>query len=260
MTLPGGFHSTDLGSSQQWGFAVLNGDAELGLWELSNAQKQRSETISGLIDTTCTFSKPAYKASDLSDGDRMFLLSKIAGQLGPKQLWFTQNCEACDTPFDSSVELKNIPIKPAAKDFPFVSIEYDKDVLKFRVPTGRDIESLGQKIDIDQARRDLIKRCHVSGDLPELTDRLVDTIDEALEDCAPEIATEPLTQCPDCSSPARLKIDLADIVMQALSNPLKDIHDIASTYHWSEADILSMPKSRREHYLALIEQDEGMIS
>ena len=39
---------------------------------------------------------------------------------------------------------------------------------------------------------------------------------------------------------------------------LADVHRLAWHYHWSEAEILALPRGRRAHYLALIDAARGM--
>ena len=39
-----------------------------------------------------------------------------------------------------------------------------------------------------------------------------------------------------------------------------DIHILASVYHWSEREILAMPRERRRLYLSLVDRSRGMVS
>jgi hypothetical protein len=36
---------------------------------------------------------------------------------------------------------------------------------------------------------------------------------------------------------------------------LREVHELARAYHWSEADILRLDRRRRRRYLALLESD-----
>lgn len=42
---------------------------------------------------------------------------------------------------------------------------------------------------------------------------------------------------------------------------LRDIHELAKTYHWREPDVLRLAHARRKQYLALIaeEQDAELV-
>jgi len=42
---------------------------------------------------------------------------------------------------------------------------------------------------------------------------------------------------------------------------LRQVHELASRYHWSEAELLSLPLPRRQAYLGLIEaeQDRALL-
>ena len=37
---------------------------------------------------------------------------------------------------------------------------------------------------------------------------------------------------------------------------LRDVHRLASRYHWSEAELFSLPLPRREAYLRLIDSEQ----
>lgn len=69
--------------------------------------------------------------------------------------------------------------------------------------------------------------------------------------------------CPACNKETNYTIDLEDLLLRRLHkiklNLLDTIHHIATHYHWSEQEILSLPPDRRAYYLSLIERDEKNI-
>ena len=40
----------------------------------------------------------------------------------------------------------------------------------------------------------------------------------------------------------------------------REVHTLAMQYHWSETDILSLPRERRRRYLRLIDRERGVHS
>ena len=61
--------------------------------------------------------------------------------------------------------------------------------------------------------------------------------------------------CPDCHQQWEPVFDMARFVWQELHawalRLLRDIDTLASSYHWSETDILAMSPRRRQAYLEL---------
>lgn len=63
--------------------------------------------------------------------------------------------------------------------------------------------------------------------------------------------------CPDCGNVADVSPDLTALALERLSHTqqalISEVHLLASRYHWSERDVLEMPRWRRERYLELVE-------
>ena len=62
--------------------------------------------------------------------------------------------------------------------------------------------------------------------------------------------------CPDCGRVNLIDFDLEGWILRLLaeeqSRLLDDVHGLASTYHWSEAEICALPPWRRRAYLARV--------
>jgi hypothetical protein len=77
---------------------------------------------------------------------------------------------------------------------------------------------------------------------------------EALEALDPlaDIALD--AACPSCGAANELQFDAAAFVWRELAarapRILREVAELARTFHWSERDILAMPASRRAFYLA----------
>lgn len=76
-------------------------------------------------------------------------------------------------------------------------------------------------------------------------------------------AADPLTSltveaaCPRCRSKSSLEMDLEGILLKSLAVEqqilARDVHALASVFHWSESDILALSPPRRAKYLRMIE-------
>jgi hypothetical protein len=84
-------------------------------------------------------------------------------------------------------------------------------------------------------------------------------IDQALEDVSPEAVTETTMVCPSCGEPTRAQLDVTAMPLSSADLLYQEVHRIASTYHWSEREILSLTRQRRQRYLALIARQHGAV-
>lgn len=68
------------------------------------------------------------------------------------------------------------------------------------------------------------------------------------------------TKCTECDCDIVVPFDVPKFVLAELESEtgrlLDGVHQIACAYHWSEAEILALPRSRRQAYLRRIERDE----
>ena len=85
-------------------------------------------------------------------------------------------------------------------------------------------------------------------------------LEDAIEQMAPEVALEALAACPECGASTAVAID-PYLTLQLAGGEIHDeVHVLARSYHWAEADILALPRERRKRYLRLIDRERGMVS
>lgn len=259
MLLPGGFQDLASARSSQAKFANLNGLAELELWESLDSSETRPEKITQILDITFELGGEDRSSAQLCSADRDFLLSKYALSQGITHLWLSSSCADCETQFDVPVDLELLPIKPAGPDYGTLTFEWENNSYKCHIPTGSDLAQISE-LSPEDALIALVKLCF-DEDLPDgiNIDVILKELDKVLEATAPEIPTSINAACPDCGQDARFDFDIAKAVIETFENPLEDVHDIASAYHWDEAQILKLPRSRRQTYLKLID-DENEIT
>ncbi len=66
------------------------------------------------------------------------------------------------------------------------------------------------------------------------------------------------TECPECGAANNVDLDPYRVLARSSDELLRQVHQIATHYHWGEAEILAMPRMRRQRYLDLIDRDRGM--
>lgn len=265
MRLPGGILRDGV-RRRDFAFRPLTGVVELALAEAAGADSPLPARVTAALVATLEHvggeaAVPAAVA-DLSVGDRQFLMGRLAAGLGPGESWLTVSCGRCGERFDFSVNHADLPVKEAGEGYPFAQVETGLGPCRFRVPTGADQEILAGLNDDGEAVRCLVGRCLVSRmgeELPPFTPDDVARIEAALEAVAPEVSVSVQAACPACDAPHVIDRDpYRALSLQSEGRLLQEIHILAATYHWGEAEILALPLERRRSYLELIDRARGM--
>jgi hypothetical protein len=190
---------------------------------------------------------------DLPVGDRQFLMRQLSVHLGRDRVWLTSVCHGCAERFDVEIRQAELPVKEAGPDFPYAKAGH----LRLRVPTGADQEAIAGLSD-EEAVRELFARCCVEGSQTELGEEEVARAEAALEAASPEVALAALACCPACGASNEVVVDPYLGLPTHGEELFAEIHRLASTYHWSEAEILALSRARRRLYLRLIDRAHGL--
>ena len=214
-------------------------------------------------------------AGDLTVGDREVLVLHISRLSFGDRVDLVVQCPKpdCASMLDVDFRLTDVPVHerpvlPAYElhDVPAALQRHpDSSPIRFRQPTGADLERLPERsADADPAVA-LVRSCLL--DHGELTDpgaedsgewwnELVSAVGVAMEVCAPGVDHDIETTCPACGEEFTVDFDpvrgfLGEVVRRR-SEYDSDIHLLAFHYHWSPADILALPRTRRREFVRLL--------
>ncbi|MEA2563883.1 MAG: hypothetical protein QOH06_5387 [Acidobacteriota bacterium] len=250
MLLPGGI-VRDGERRRSFGFRPVDGALEAALAEAAAASSMPKAVTSVLAAALAELGgEPVAEETvrNLPVGDRQFLVRQLSVYLGHDPVWLTATCRACGESFDFEVRQADLPVKEAGESFPYA----EAGGLRLRVPTGADQEAIAGLSD-ERAVRALFERCRIEGD----GDRAA--AEAALEEVSPEVALAALASCPACGASNEVAVD-PYLGLPAHSEELfAEVHCLASSYHWSEAEILALPRARRQLYLRLIDRSRGLV-
>lgn len=262
MCLPGGYwHNGTV--DRTYAFKPVTGHIELALYECKTKADSLpvmvTQVLTAALDSVGGTEAAVDAVRSLSVGDRQFLMRRLAIHLGDDEFWLTAGCSYCRKPMDALIQLESLPVKRAKDRFPFVDVQTRQGVFRFRVPNGSDQEAIVPLANESEALRALIQRLVVMGNGVPFKAELADedeirTIEAALEETAPEIATEVHASCPNCGGENRVAVEPYDCLLSIDDTIFSEIHRMASQYHWSECDILSLSRNRRKRYLRLIDR------
>jgi hypothetical protein len=128
----------------------------------------------------------------------------------------------------------------------------DGDV-EFRLPRAADQIAIALDPQPEQA---LLQRCVRPREITLPSRELVEA---AMEAMAPSLCSTLEGSCPNCTASVEVTFDPLQYALRELREQASFIYEevctIAERYHWSEADILSLPAGRRARYAALAQQE-----
>jgi len=271
VALPGGL-VVDGRVEQRAVFRRLTGQIErafhewLGSAGAVNPARAVSEVLGGVLDRIGAEPADASAAARLCVADRHYLLLRLSQLLAGDRVWVRATCARCGVPFDVGVSRSELPVKPAGVGFPFAHVRLRGLDVTARVPTGADQEAIAELAE-DAALRALVARCLVSVSgrpacdafVAGLTDDEIRTIEDELDTVAPDVGARLATACPECAAEHVVQLD--PFPAEGGGTGLyEDVHVLALYYHWTEADILALPRARRRLYLELIDRSRGVFA
>jgi hypothetical protein len=168
-------------------------------------------------------------------------------------------CPACQTEVELTVALGQL--QPPVREGPAapLTVQADGYTLLCRIPCNEDLQALSRRTG-DVTLRDLLERCVIEASSPggspvaprELPEATAEAIVEALAESDPGACTALRVRC-SCGSEWVGELDIRGVVWSDLTEwvgrTLTEVHQLARTYGWSEAEILEMSGWRRRWYL-----------
>jgi hypothetical protein len=128
----------------------------------------------------------------------------------------------------------------------------------FRVLTTRDLAKAAREIDVRLACQRLAESCQLEpGESPAWNDQELEEIGQCLALADPLAETQLALYCPVCEQDWLETLDIFTFLWREIElrarQLLTEVHLLASTYGWTETEILSLSESRRRLYLELVQ-------
>ena len=243
-------------------FHLLTGRIEQSLIE-SKMNRDRpayvTDVLSRVLKNIGKLPADPAHVSRLCVADRQYLMLRLAALLNGEQLWLKVDCGHCHSVFDVELRRCDLPIKEAGEGYPKIKLQLNKWDIEAGVPTGRDQEGLGDLTEAEAVLR-LLQQCiyTVNGRPPaedffsRLTEKHIAAIDKALDEVSPAVCDRLVVICPECDQKQYAKLDHYEDDAPDEYLFYDEIHTLASHYHWSEAEILDLPRAKRRRYLDMI--------
>lgn len=226
---------------------ALNEAALLSLWE--QGQGRRPLDLALLLLWGCTGLDGASAAAlPLGERERRLLRARVA-LFGPT-LQATADCPHCGNCLAFELPLQELAGQLVVAEAGTVVRCAGGD---FRVPTSAD---LAQALGHAEPRRALAEALCVVPRGP-LDNAAVAEAEAALAAADPAAQIDIALQCDACGQAFDAPFDAAECLwaelQRAARGTLDEVHQLASAYGWSEAEVLAVPPARRRHYLQRVQ-------
>lgn len=205
----------------------------------------------------------AARRRGLSVGQRDALLMDLRGRLFGTAVTALATCAACGEKLEVTFDLDDVRARPPGQPADPVEVEVDGYTVCARSPTTGDLADLDTTVPSSDALEWLLERCVLDARRDgrevaavELPDAVRARLETRLAEVDPQADVQVVLTCPDCGESWSALFDVVSFLWQELDawvrGLLVEVHDLASVYGWSEADILAMSPHRRSLYLEMV--------
>ncbi len=170
-------------------------------------------------------------------------------------------CESCGETFELSFRLDELmtellsQAEDAAVEGPDADGAYAlRSGLRFRLPTPEDERAVAA-LPAEAATARLLERCLVTAGSGDMTA----PIEDAMSRIAPLLDLDLAARCAACGAAQSVRFDVASYFIHALERerPIlaREIHSLASAYHWPWTEIVDLPRAVRRAHVELVEAE-----
>jgi hypothetical protein len=236
-------------------FRELYACIELNITDTSTSSALR--LVDHLICTRENEKLP-IKAEDLVIADRDRLLAAIHNVAYGPRIESAIKCLYCGLSIQIDFDLSAFEQHLYTYNEPVSIVKLEGDRFEaaggyqFRLPTGRD-ELATSELPEEKAIDALLERCVMKRPMV-FDDKFVQN---AMEQAAPILESDMEIICPECERNQTVHFNIQEFLLgrliRAQDQVIREIHCIATAYHWSYEDIMNLPCSLRKKYAELID-------
>lgn len=283
-TLPGGYVDEAGVVHRSVELVPLSGRQEEFLADSENPASAVSVTtiLSDCIQRIGTISPVSREIiRSLLVADRQYLLLKLREVTFGHRVQVTISCpwQDCNKRIDIDFSIQDIPVIESDNKGPTHKMKLSPEAafigddgkryreVIFRLPNGGDQEIISPLVyeNETEASAMLLERCVQSiGPLKCPRNKLISRlspigrmeIERQMEMVAPRVELTMEGDCPECGREFEVPFDLQSFLFGELrlSKDLlyREVHYLAYHYHWSERDIMDMPRDKRRKYIEIL--------
>lgn len=199
----------------------------------------------------------------LSIGQRDRLLLEMRERLFGSRLNGLTDCTECNQVLEIHLDTSALKLPQSEAMADPLSVMLDEYKIVFRLPNSLDLAAIANVASIELGRRRLLQRLIVSAlhqgqqvaseDLPEA---IVALMELKMSEAEPQADIQLTLICSNCGARNQTLFDIGSLLWKEVDllglRLLREIHELAQAYGWSEAEILAMSSLRRRCYLEML--------
>lgn len=232
----------------------------LSMWERGEGRRPSRRALALLSGAA-----PETSAGELADvpvGRRDAALLALREQLFGSAFAGVTSCPACGVEIELAFHADEVRRGGADEPASVRVVERGYEV-EARLPSTADLSFIEAMEDVAAARAQLFERCIVRSTLDgesieasALPEAVVEVVAARMASLDPQADVQIETECPSCAHAWREPFDIVTFLFTELAaiarGLLGDVHELASSYGWSERDILALSPARRNAYLEML--------
>ncbi len=215
--------------------------------------------------------------------DRQFLLLELRKLTFGDKIQATLLCPwpDCGNKMDIDFSINDISVEESKDKGPLYQMDLSPDAaftngkkkfteIRFRLPNGGDQEAISPLIHQNEglAFSMLLKRCiQKIGPYEKLEEEHIYQlsplarmeIEKQMDAVSPKVDLTMTANCPECNREFDVPFDIHNFFFGELQTSLnmlyREIHYLAYHYHWSEKEIMEMPREKRYHYIEVLAEE-----
>jgi hypothetical protein len=233
----------------------------LAAWEHGQAEPPRQRALL-LLAAACDDATPEELAQ-WTIGRRDAALLELRERLFGADLKSWTSCPQCAERVEFQLHARALLDHTPAPFAETRLVHGENCEAEFRLPTSLDLEVLVAGAPVEENRARLLSRCvlavHRHGEpLPagEWPPALAETIAARMAEADPRSDLRLALACPACAHAWQTAFDIVSYLWSEVHawavRLLREVHELARAYGWSEPEILALSPFRRQQYLSLV--------
>ena len=235
----------------------------LTAWERSYTSPQQANGPLLLLATLFP-DESMESLEQITIGQRDAYLLQLREQLFGSSISGVSDCIGCGEALEIHLDLRALKLQPVESTTPkVIDISKDEFEVSIRLPNCLDMLEISRCKDAEMAKIELLGRIMLSSTLhgapasvSELPGDIVELIDSALNSADSQANIQLNLGCVACGKVNQVLFDIGSLLCKEIDawavRLLRDVHELALSYGWNEAEILNMKPWRRRCYLEMV--------
>jgi hypothetical protein len=205
----------------------------------------------------------AASLGQLTIGQRDSLLLALREQLFGARMHGLSNCAECNETLSVDLDVEDFRLSAGASSVGPVALEEDDYAVSFRLPNSADLLPLADAGSVSEGRLMLLERLLITAThngspacLDEIPEGLLSRVESRMAEIEPQAYVRLNFDCDACHCRTVTLFDIASFLWTEVEvwavRTLREIHELARAYGWSEAEILRLSPWRRRCYMELL--------